>query len=72
MLDMRYQSVNIGYRIHKISCWKCAYDMVYDINCLYYDIVCQPRISYVDIRYHESYGTKNPDEAAAGSEAAQS
>ena len=25
--------------------------MVYDIVCLYYDIVCQPTISYVDIRY---------------------
>ena len=28
-----------------------AYDMVYDIVCLYYDIVCQSTISYVDIRY---------------------
>ena len=51
MLDMRYRSVNIGYRIHRISYRKCAYDMVYDIVCLYYDIVCQPTISYVDIRY---------------------
>ena len=51
MLDMRYRSVNIGYCIHRISYRKCAYDMVYDIVCLYYDIVCQPTISYVDIRY---------------------
>ena len=51
MLDMRYRSVNIGYRIHRISYRKCAYDMVYEIVCLYYDIVCQPTISYVDILY---------------------
>ena len=49
MLDMRYRSVNIGYRIHRISYRKCAYDVVYDIVC--YDIVYQPTISYVDIRY---------------------
>ena len=41
MLDMRYCIVNIGYRIHRISYRKCAYEMVYDIICLY----------YVDIQY---------------------
>ena len=28
-----------------------AYNIVYDIVCLYYDIVCQHTISYVNIRY---------------------
>ena len=51
MLDILYHSVNIAYRIRKITYRKCAYDIVYDIVCLYYDIVCQPTISYVDIRY---------------------
>ena len=51
MLNILYRSVNIGHRIHWISYRKCAYDIVYDIVCLHYDIVCQPTISYVDIRY---------------------
>ena len=40
-----YNIINIGYDIHRISHWKCAYDIVYDIVCLYYDIVCRHTIS---------------------------
>ena len=53
MLDMRYRSVNImiGYRIHRISYRKCAYDMVYDIR-----YVCTT-ISYVNLRYQDRMST---------------
>ena len=60
MLDILSRSVNIGYSIHRISYRKCAYDVVYDIVCLYYDdIVCQPTISYCQHTICE--GTKIPD-----------